>query len=378
MNANLPLVTRQDGETLIVLGPGSVDGLRSYLDTIGADRAYLVSGRSLDEGPAGTRVRKALQDRLVGAYAGVRPHVPIETADDVANEATSVGANVLIGLGGGSPIGTAKAASFRIQQAARGAAVAPCWVAAIPTTYAGSEVTATFGTSDPSTGRKEVIRDSRIRPRLALYDPELAVDTPAELTASTGVNALAHCVEGLYSKDASEVERTMAVRAASLLVRHLPNSVQRPQDLVERYRLFEASMEAGLVLERAGMGVHHGLCHVLGGRYNSPHGLLNAIVLPHAMRFNLPVADAAYRRLAGAFDPRLRRAQAQKVPEQVCEATAEFIRQFRLPSELRELGIPATDLPSVAEEAMNSKAVRNNPRPLRGPADALEILEAAW
>jgi maleylacetate reductase len=379
LNPNLPLVTRTDGDTLIVLGPGSTDRLGSYLETIGARRAYLISGRSLAEGAAGIRVRKALAGRLVGAYAGVRPHVPIDTADEVADEATAVQADVLVGLGGGSPIGTAKAASFRMQGATtQDASRATCRVVAIPTTYAGSEVTSTFGTSDRSTGRKEVIRDSRIRPRLALYDPELAVETPPDLTASTGVNALAHCVEGLYSRDAREVERAVAVRSATLLVKHLPASVLRPDDVIQRYRLFEASMDAGLVLERAGMGVHHGLCHVLGGRYNAPHGVLNAIVLPHAMRFNLPVAAAAYRRLAPALGLGGDGAESNGIPEQVCDTTTDFIRQFRLPSRLRDLGIPQADLQSLAEEAMKSSAVRHNPRTLRGPADALEILEAAW
>jgi len=375
---DLVLQTRHDGDCWIVLGPGCVDSLATYLSEIGGRRAYLVTGSSLASGRVGKRVRDALGTDLVGMSASACPHVPVETAEDVAKIARSLRADVIVGLGGGSPIGTAKAAAFRLQRDAGAAAGPRCVVAAIPTTYAGSEVTPVFGTTDAAAGRKEVIRDAGIRPRLALYDPELAVDTPPELTASTGINALAHCVEGLYSRDAGDAERAMAVHAATLLIEHLPQSVARPTDLLQRYRLFEGSMEAGLVLTKAGMGVHHGICHVLGGRYNAPHGVLNAIILPHAMRFNLPIATSAYRALAPAFGSRIQHSESPQLAEEVCDAVTQFIREFGLPSRLRDLGIPKTDLPAVAEEAMRSQSVQRNPRPLRDAGDALQILEAAW
>src|SRR2546428_10191168 len=163
-------------------------------------------------------------------------------------------------------------------------------VAAIPTTYAGSEVTPVFGTTDVVHRRKEVVRNPGIRPRLVLYDPELAIDTPPDLTAGTGINALAHCVEGLYSNDAGDEERAMGTRAATLLVEHLPKAFARPDDIAHRYHLFEGSMLAGLGLARAGIRVPHGLCHVRGGGCKRTHGVVNAIILPHPRRVKLPVA----------------------------------------------------------------------------------------
>src|SRR6266704_3492348 len=320
-STDLPRVTRQDGDTFIVLAPGCVDEIASQLGRLDRKRAYVVTGSSLASGRVGT-------------------------AEQVANEARSLNADVIIGLGGGSPIGTAKAAVARVPGGATAEDVR--WmVAAIPTTYSGSEVTPVFGTTDVARGRKEVVRNPGIRPRLVLYDPELAIDTPPDLTAGTGINALAHCVEGLYSNDGGDEERAMAVRAATLLVEHLPRAVARPEDLAHRYYLFEASMLAGLVLTRAGMGVHHGLCHVLGGRYNASHGVLNAIILPHAMRFNLPIAGLAYSQLAPVFG--LKPTDSPKTGEAVCRAMTDFIRQFWLPYRLRDLGIPKTDLPAVAE-----------------------------
>jgi len=373
----MPRIRRQEGSTLIVLGPGAVDGVRTYLADLGAMRAYLVTGASLASGPVGERVRGAIGDMLVGAYGGSRPHVPSETMEEVVRDARASRADILIGLGGGSPIGTAKAAVFQLQESGGSTARVPWIVGAIPTTYSGSEVTPVFGTTDVERHRKSVLRSDPVRPRLALYDPELALDTPPDLSASTGVNALAHCVEALYAKDAGEEERTMALRAAGRIVEFLPRTVRDPRNVLNRYRMFEGSMEAGLVLAKAGMGVHHGLCHVLGGRYNAPHGVLNGIVLPHAMRFNIPIATTAYRGLAPILGVKGGGLGDAALGEKVCEATAMFVRGFGLPQRLRDLGIPRGDLPSVAEEAMESKSVRANPRPVTR-ADALRILEAAW
>src|SRR2546427_537547 len=281
-STNLARMTSQDGDTFIVLAPGCVDEIASQLGRLSRKRAYVVTGSSLASGRVGQTIRNALGPMMIGMFSGARPHVPVETAEQVANEARSLNADVLIGLGGGSPIGTA----------------------------AGDE------------------------------------------------------------------ERAMAVRAASLLVEYLPKAFARPEDLVHRYHLFEASMLAGLVLARAGMGVHHGLCHVLGGRYNAPHGVLNAIILPHAMRFNLPVAGPAYVRLAPVFG--LKAADSPRTGEAVCRAVTDFIRQFRLRYRLRALGVPKWDFPGAAADALQSQSVRRNPRPLRDARDALMILEAAW
>jgi len=373
----MPRIRRQEGETLIVLGLGAVRDLRPLLRELGSTRPYLVTGAHLAGGPVGARVREALGDGLVGTYSRSQPHVPEATAEEVAGEARSRKADALVGLGGGSPIGTAKAAAFRLQEASATVRGLACFVAAVPTTYAGSEVTPVFGTTDLERGRKSVVRSDPIRPRLALYDPELALDTPPDLTASTGVNALAHCIEALYAKDAGEAEHAMALRAAGRILDTLPNAVEDPRNLVHRYRMFEGSMEAGLVLAKAGMGVHHGLCHVLGGRYNAPHGVLNGIILPHAMRFNIPIAGKAYRELAPLLLVRLTRTEDAALGENVCQATSEFIRGLGLPQRLRDLGIPKADLPSIAAEALESKSVRANPRPVTVDG-ALEILLAAW
>ncbi|HWM52799.1 MAG TPA: iron-containing alcohol dehydrogenase, partial [Thermoplasmata archaeon] len=159
---DLPRLTRQDGDTLIVLAPGCVTELAVQLNRLGRSRAYVVTGSSLASGRVGQTIRDALGQMMVGMFSGTRPHVPVETAVQVATEAQSLNADVLIGLGGGSPIGTAKAAVSRL--AGGGTAGDVRWlVAAIPTTYSGSEVTPVFGTTDVVHRRKEVVRNPGVR-----------------------------------------------------------------------------------------------------------------------------------------------------------------------------------------------------------------------
>src|SRR5256885_16261392 len=132
----------------------------------------------------------------------------------------------------------------------------------------------------------------------------------------------------------------MALRAAGRILEYLPRYVKEPKNLVYRYRMFEGSMEAGLVLAKAGMGVHHGLCHVLGGRYNTPHGVLNGIILPHAMRFNLPIAGNAYRELAPRLHVRVSGTGDVALGGSVCRAPRNFFHSLGLAGRLRYIGIP--------------------------------------
>ncbi len=369
---HLPVVIRQIEDLRVLLGPGVVEELERELARIGRHRALLVTGRSLASGDVGRRVENALGRSHAGTYAQSRPHVPVGTVEEAWQQAQEVSADVVVALGGGSPIGTAKAVAVRLPDEGPEAVD----VVAVPTTYSGSEMTPIFGTTDD--GRKKVVRDPRIRPRLVLYDPELAQATPPQLTAATGINAFAHCVEGLYSPTAGEEERTLALEGARLLFYHLPSCVRDPRNLLHRYRLFEGSMKAGLVLARADMAIHHGLVHALGGRFDLPHGLLNAVILPYAMHFNRFVGEAVYRDLVASLDLPVKGRSPADIARMLIQAVEKFIEGLGLPRRLRDLGVPRAELPTVAEEALRSRAVQNNPRPVQGKGDVLGILEAAW
>jgi maleylacetate reductase len=174
-------------------------------------------------------------------------------------------------------------------------------VVAIPTTYAGSEMTPIFGMTDEEKGEKVTMTDGHALPALVVYDPELTLDLPADLTASTGLNAVAHCVEGAYATTRSPVSTATALAGAAAIYRALPRCVADGHDLDARTELLAGAYLAGTTIAHAGLAVHHGLCHVLGGSAGVPHGVANSIMLPHAMRFNLPTCAPELAAVARAL-----------------------------------------------------------------------------
>jgi alcohol dehydrogenase class IV len=199
-----------------------------------------------------------------------------------------------VSIGGGSAIGLAKAVALRTGLP----------LLAVPTTYAGSEATPIWGITEG--GRKITGRDRAVVPRTVLYDAELTVSLPADVSAASGMNALAHAVEASYAPDASPVTLLLAERAVRALADALPRVVAAPRDLVARGDALYGAWLAGSVLGAATMGLHHTTCHVLGGAYDLPHAGTHSAVLPYVVAYNAPAAPAAMARLAaglGAADP---------------------------------------------------------------------------
>jgi len=217
-----------------------------------------------------------------------------------------------------------------------------------------SEV-APHGITDRRSGRKQVQRDPAVLPALAIYDPEVTLDLPAGQTAGTAMNALAHGVEAGYARDASPLVAPVALEAIHRIMRSLPACLSNGHDLEAREDLLTGAYLAGFSIANARMALHHGLCHVLGGRSGAAHGTLNAVLLPHVMRFNsafLPSGISA-------------------------EGVAALVATLPLPARLRDAGVPAGLLPVVASEAAASPTAGANPRPA-SEAEILDLLRAAW
>jgi alcohol dehydrogenase class IV len=297
---------------------------------------------------------------LVTEFTEVRAHVPSELVEAAVNLALAHGVDAVVALGGGSAVGLGKAVGYR----------AEIPLIAIPTTYSGSEMTAVMGITDAVRGEKRTVSDPKIMARVVLYDPLVTLALPPTTTASTGVNALAHCVEAVYSPSAPPFVPPVALEAISGIRTSLPRCVAVGSDLAARTDMLRASFLAGFSLANAGMGVHHGLCHSLGGKFGVPHGIANAIVLPHAMRYN-----------AGAVAPELAsigRAMGAAPSEDPSDVVFAFVRSLGLPQRLRDLGLGEDDLEVVAADALTSRAVAANPRPIRTREELLGILRSAW
>jgi maleylacetate reductase len=259
----------------------------------------------------------------------------------------------IVAVGGGSAIDTAKAAS----------AAAQLPLVSVPTTYSAAEWTSYFGVRDP--GRRMVGGGGGAVLIGIVYEPKLTLDLPRDTTVGTAMNALAHAAEALYVRQRNERADQSALLGARAISRWLPRVVERPRDEAARRALLEAAMLAGQALAASFMGLGHAMAQAIGGRYGLPHGALNAICLPPALRFNEPVAADAierFRRAVGAED-----------------AVARVQELARLGGfeRLRDLGVPAEELDAVAAEAAARPAARANPR-RASPADIAELLRSVW
>ena len=280
--------------------------------------------------------------------------------------------DAVIGLGGGSSIGMAKAVGFQSSLP----------IIAVPTTYAGSEMTAVYGVTHTRENppRKVTASDPKIAPKLVTYDPELTLDLPPEMTASTGINALAHCIEALYSITRHPLSTAVALSG----IQHINNALlgchQDGGNLEARTEMLIGAHLAGLSLASVSMGVHHGLCHVLGGTAHVPHGIANSIILPHAIRFN---ADATAPQLfpaAEAMGISVHGSSRVTAVESLVQYIFELTGSMNLPERLRDAGVDLkeSDLPHLAEIAFQNRTVQSNPKPITDPGQIETLLKIAW
>ncbi|HET9269258.1 MAG TPA: iron-containing alcohol dehydrogenase, partial [Vicinamibacterales bacterium] len=283
----------------VVFGAGSVARLGGELDRLGASRAVVVTGRTLGASPLLARVTGALGGRCVQVFAGARQHVPASAVDDLSTVIESTRADCLVSFGGGSPIDAAKAAIHRrLQAAGPGAAALPH--VALPTTLSAGEFTAVAGITDDASRVKHATVDSRLAPRVVLLDPELSVATPPWLWAASGMRAVDHAVETLYSTYQHPVSSSQAAAALEMLAQHLVPSLDAAA-LDARVRCQTAAWMSVQGIAYAGLGLSHALGHQIGPRWNVAHGVTSCITLPHAMRAIARKRPDLFERIAPAL-----------------------------------------------------------------------------
>lgn len=332
----------------VVFGAGALQHLGREIALLGAQRALVLctpEQRAMAEG-----VAERLGARAAGIFDRAVMHVPIETAREAREVARSLGADCAVAVGGGSTTGLGKAIALD----------SGLPILAIPTTYAGSEMTPIYGLTEA--GVKKTGRDPRVLPRTVIYDPELTYSLPQALSITSALNALAHAAEGLYAADGNPVTDLMAEEGIRAMAQAIPALSADARDPTARSHALYGAWLCGTVLGQVGMALHHKLCHTLGGSFNLPHAEVHTVVLPHALAYNAPAAPRAMARIARALGVGDAAGAAQ--------AVQDLARRHGAPIALKDIGLQASDLDRAADLAVAN--AYPNPRPLeRGAIRAL-------
>jgi maleylacetate reductase len=325
----------------VVFGAGSLRHLQREIESLGARRALVLC--TPEQRASAARVAALLGASAAGIFDQAIMHVPIETARAARETARSLGADCAVAIGGGSTIGLGKAIALD----------SGLPILAIPTTYAGSEMTSIYGLTEG--GVKKTGRDDRVLPRTVIYDPELTMSLPAEMSVTSGINAIAHAAEGLYSATTNPILDLMAQEGIAALGRALPviaaGEPASASVVAARGDALYGAWLCGTVLAGVDMALHHKLCHTLGGTFNLPHAQTHTIVLPHALAYNAPAAAQAMQRIAGALG-------GADAPQSVYD----LAKANGAPVALKDLGMARSDLEKACDLAMQNRYP--NPRPL--------------
>lgn len=356
----------------IRFGPGALEEVATAVRETGARRLMVVTTAGRRSSPAGQRVLDGLGRAVVAVFDAAVAHVPTTAVEAAVKMARGHDIDGLVSFGGGSCADLGKAVCWFVERQAGmpGASYVDRPVVphvAVPTTYSGAELTPFFGMTDITTGRKSGAASPTIAPLAAIYDPVLTMETPARVSAETGMNALAHGIECAYSPTRSTEAEVLALACVAKVSGALAAVVEDPFDIEARSRMLQGAMLGGRCLQNATMGAHHGLAQLLGGRTGIPHGLANAVLLAHVLRFNLEAGS----------DERWSIGQALGDPEDPAGAVDRLRHRLGLPAGLSECGVTLADLDAVARLSSANPNVAANPRPV-SEDDARAVLAAAF
>lgn len=334
----------------VVFADGAMSKLAGEIEKLGAKSVLVITTpNQKEDGVALAAELKRFGARL---YTNATMHTPVDVTEDALRLVRESGTDLLVALGGGSTIGLGKAIALRTDLTQ----------IAIPTTYAGSEMTPILG--ETKDGLKTTQRSLKILPEIVIYDVELTMSLPVGLSGTSGINAIAHSVEALYAEDNNPIINLMAEESITALGRALPKIAANPKDREARSDAQYGAFLAGACLGAVGMALHHKLCHTLGGTFDLPHAETHTIVLPHALAYNAPAvpnALAAVGRALGTEDAAL--------------GIFELSGRVGAPRALRDLGMPEDGIDKAADMALANPYW--NPRPLERRG-IRELISRAW
>lgn len=373
-------------------GPESLGQLGRELARMNCSRAVIFCGPWMAEGPLLERVRSALGERCAGVYSDVLAHSPVASVEEAADYLRAQQADAVIAVGGGSVIVTARAATILaaenkpVQELCtvtdeKGGLRSPKLQAPklpqliVPTTPTTAIVKAGSAVFDPVEGKRLALFDPKTRAQCVFIDPELISSAPRALVAAASINTFSMAIEGLTSRSSDPIAEGLLMQVLRLAVRHLSDPAGLDQAGV-RGDLVVAGVLCGQGTDHTAAGITTVLGHAIGARYEKDNGLVNAIVLPHVLRYNAEAAAAGMRNVAAALG--LAPGDAPTQLPLIIDTVTSLFKGLGVPSQLRELGVPREDLAELASIAMGDWFLRGNPRPVRHASELLQILESAW
>lgn len=321
----------------VLFGQGVISQLAEVIGEVGGTRALLLS--TVQQAEQAQALAAHASDLIVGHFAEATMHTPVEVTERALALLIESDADCVVAIGGGSTIGLGKALALRTDVPQ----------VAVATTYAGSEMTPILG--ETAGARKTTQRTLKVLPEAVIYDVDLTLDLPLGMSATSGLNAIAHAVEGLYARDSNPVIRLLAEDAVGTFASALPRIIAAPRDPDARADALRSAWLCGMVLATTSMSLHHKLCHTLGGAFNLPHAETHSVILPHALAYNAPAVPDAMTALRRAFNG-----------EDPVTALIRLARCIGAPTALRDIGMPADGIDLAADEAMRNPYW--NPRPV--------------
>jgi len=336
----------------VIFGVGSLKEVSTEIKALGLKKAIVIA--TPEQESLAQEVAELLGSLCVGVHAEAIQHVPMEIAEKSLERMLELQVDGLVAVGGGSSIGLAKAIALKTSLP----------ILAIPTTYAGSEMTPIWGMTE--NGIKKTGKDTVVKPKTVIYDANLTATLPTGLTVTSGMNAIAHCVEALYAENANPIISLLAEDGIRALAISLPKILDDPNDLDARSDAQYGCWLGGMALGSVGMAMHHKLCHTLGGSYNLPHAETHTVILPHVISYNASHAPEAVKAIARALGTD---------ESDVAGSLFDLIKSLGVPTSLAEIGMKEEDLNQAAEIATENPYY--NPRPIEKDL-ILELLGNAF
>ena len=385
--------------TRIAFGNGKIDSLRDEVQKLGGKRVLVLSGRTVAEKTdAVRRINDGLGDMSAGVYSGLTQRAPLSTAVEAANLALASGADTLVGVGGSTISDAARMIAVlmaegikTVEQLRRlgeeqdmmltpnlDGKELPLQVA-VPTTLSAGEFNMGGGNVlDDQAGHKIRVRHPRLYADLIMLDPVMTEGTPDWLWLSTGVKAMDHCIERLYSTGNQPAIDAPVLAAAEMLFTHLPKSRESDGDPEARLQCLVAAWMSMMGAPNFAMGLSHAIGHIMGVKYSVGHGYTSCVTQPYVMEFNRPASAAKQALLARSAGIDTRGMSDDAAAEAAARAVDDFILGMGMPHRIRELEIPEADLPEIAKLVLTDGGTRSNPIPITSAEQVMEVLRAAF